>query len=178
MTEHEYLILFYSLDFDCFWQRLGINYKQGIGYRETNLKSLRVLEQSQKYKSQYIVISKLYLKKVQTFVCGKKNIWSLNCQKLFITPLLEISSLGISLIDLKASNCLKSQHYQPSLKWWLLDLELCFQNLTKILWWYEFHFSIKCLPYFGCTLKNYLSLRPISFYYIRQIQCVVRTNGF
>ena len=34
----------------------------------------------------------------QTFVCGKKNIWSLNCQKLFITPLLEIFRPKISLI--------------------------------------------------------------------------------
>ena len=35
---------------------------------------------------------------VKTFVCGKKNIWSLNCQKLFITPLLEIFRPKISLI--------------------------------------------------------------------------------
>ena len=31
-------------------------------------------------------------------MCGKKNIWSLNCQKLFITPLLEIFRPKISLI--------------------------------------------------------------------------------
>ena len=83
----------------------------------------------------------MYLKKVQTFVCGKKNIWSLNCQKLFITPLLEISSLGISLIDLKASTCLKSQHYQPSLKWWLF--EPCFQKL--ILMWISFFHKMPSL---------------------------------
>lgn len=41
-------------------------------------------------------------------MCGKKNIWSLNCQKLFITLLLELFSLEISLIVENAQNDLQA----------------------------------------------------------------------
>ena len=130
---------------------------------------------------------------VKTFVCGKKNIWSLNCQKLFITPLLEIFRPKISLI---AENTDWFQHcscrgpgdrsrvsgyifWDTHCTWasWCSALLLSSVIYTQLIsWWWFFCFKVESITKLCFNWKIYFG--PISFYYIRQIQCVVRTNGF
>ena len=51
---------FYSLDFDCFWQRLGINYKQGM---DINRELKEFLFMFKNTKPWLIVISEIVLEK-------------------------------------------------------------------------------------------------------------------
>ena len=128
----------------------------------------------------------------QTFVCGKKNIWSLNCQKLFITPLLEIFRPKISLI---AENTEWFQHCSwqgpgdsSQSRLHILRhslylgnmMESCSHQLFTHNWFHDddyfFCFKVESITKLCFNWKIYFG--PISFYYIRQTRCVVGTNGF
>ena len=126
-------------------------------------------------------------------MCGKKNIWSLNCQKLFITPLLEIFRPKISLI---AENTDWFQHWscrgpgdRSQLRLHILRhslylgiMMLCsaalisYLHSTDFMMMIFFCFKVESITKLCFNWKIYFG--PISFYYIRQTECVVGTNGF